>query len=262
MHPIINIAAKAALRAGQIIRQGYQDLDRVIVEEKGKNDFVTNIDRASERAIVDVITHSYPDHDILTEESGELKSTEHEFQWIIDPLDGTTNFCRGFPHFAISIGVLQKGELQHGLIYDPIRDEMFSATNGGGARLNRGRIRMPNRARLDGALIGTGFPYSEVGHLEKYLELFGSICPKVAGIRRAGSAALDLAYVAAGRLDGFWEMALKPWDIAAGAVIIKEAGGFLTDFNNEKAFLDSGNVIAGTPGVHAALLKEIKPKFA
>jgi myo-inositol-1(or 4)-monophosphatase len=260
MHPVVNIAVKAARKAGKIILNSMGNLENVTVMEKKKNDFVSSVDKNAEHAILQIIRQSYPDHGIIAEESGTVAG--NEFTWVIDPLDGTTNFLHGFPHFCTSIGVLKDGVPTHGVIYDCLRDELFTATLGQGAMLNQKRLRLKDSVSLDGALVGTGFPYSEMSEIEKYLRMFREVCPRAAGIRRAGSAALDLAYIAAGRLDAFWEIGLKPWDIAAGAVLIKEAGGIITDFKGGNDFLTSGNIVSGSPKVHTELQPIIKGSIA
>ena len=253
MQPMITIATKAARKAGKIILNAMNNMETITVQEKKKNDFVSNIDKSAERAIIEIIQYSYPKHGIIAEESGVKAGSE--FTWVIDPLDGTTNFLHSLPHFCVSIGILHNGVPTHGVIYDPLRDELFTATIGQGAMLNQKRLRLKDTVKLDSALIGTGFPYSDMRSMEGYLNMFREVCPKAAGIRRAGSAALDLAYIACGRLDGFWEIELNPWDIAAGAVLIKEAGGIITDFKGSNDFLSSGNVVAGSHKVH----KELQP---
>ncbi|MBL8510849.1 MAG: inositol monophosphatase [Betaproteobacteria bacterium] len=259
MHPMLNIAVKAARRAGSIINRATNDLDRLTVEHKGLNDLVTEIDLAAENAIISVLKEAYPDHSILAEESG-LKAgrSDSEYQWIIDPLDGTTNFLHGFPQYCISIALAVKGIPTHGVIFDPCRNDLFTASRGGGAFLNDKRIRVSRVANLKDALIGTGFPSRELAHIDRYLATFKELTPKCAGIRRPGAAALDLAYVACGRLDGFWEMGLSPWDVAAGGLMIVESGGLITDFNGDGNFLDSANIVAGTAKVFPQLLKIIQ----
>lgn len=257
MHPLLNIAVRAARKAGNIIARSVDHVDRIAVDNKSKNDFVSEVDRSSEREIIAVIRQAYPDHAILAEESGEQGS--NDFRWIIDPLDGTTNFLHGFPHFAISIACQHRGRLEHAVVYDPIRQELFTASRGGGAALNDRRLRVSKRTSLEGALIGTGFPFRQHQNLDIYLATFREIFPQTAGIRRAGSAALDLAYVAAGRLDGFWEFGLSKWDMAAGVLLIQEAGGLVGDATGGHEFLESGNVVTGTPKVFKALLQAIHP---
>jgi myo-inositol-1(or 4)-monophosphatase len=261
MHPIVNIAVRAARRAGNLIANSVEQIDRLTITEKASNDFVTDVDRKAEQTIIDAIHDSYPDHAILAEENGALpgKHGDSEFQWIIDPLDGTTNFLHGFPQFAVSIAVTQKGRLEHGVIYDPTRQELFTASRGGGAQLNDRRLRVSPRRGLEGALLGTGFPFKQQQHLDAYLATFRALFPMTAGIRRPGSAALDLAYVAAGRLDGFWEIGLNPWDMAAGALLVQEAGGLVSDFGGGDDYLDSGNVVAANPKVFKAILQTIRP---
>jgi len=257
MHPMINIAVRAARSAGNILLRYYEHTDTLTVTEKHKNEFVSEVDKAAEDAIIEVLKKSYPDHSILGEETGQHKG--NEYQWIIDPLDGTTNYLHGQPQFSISIALKYQGQLEHGIVYDPLREEMFSATRGSGAFLNDRRIRVTQRKGLDGALIGTGFPYRDHSHLDAYMGMFRDMITETAGIRRPGSAALDFAYVAAGRLDGFWELGLSEWDFAAGALLVQEAGGTVTDIGGGERFLESGNVIAGGLKTHTAMLRIIQP---
>ncbi|QDX79848.1 inositol monophosphatase [Denitratisoma sp. DHT3] len=257
MHPILNIAVKAARRAGQIINRASLDLDQIKVGVKQQNDFVTEVDRAAEAAIIDIIREAYPEHGILAEESGA--TGDSEYQWIIDPLDGTTNFIHGFPQYAVSIALAQRGMVIHGVVFDPSRNELFTASKGAGAYLNEKRIRVSRRAKLEEALLGTGFPYRAFEHVDAYLAIMKDMMRKTAGLRRPGSASLDLAYVACGRLDGFWEFGLAPWDMAAGALMITEAGGLVGDLSGEAAHMDTGNVIAGNPKIFAQLLQAIAP---
>lgn len=262
MHPTLNIAVRAARRAGNIITRSLDKIDQLDITVKSPNDFVSNVDRAAEEAIIEVLHDAFPHHDILAEESGSSEgkgSIEGEYQWIIDPLDGTTNFLHGFPQFAVSIALKHKGRLEQAVVYDPMRQELFTATRGGGAQLNEHRLRVSKRKELDGALLGTGFPFKAQQHLDTYLQTFKALFPMTSGIRRPGSAALDLAYVAAGRLDGFWEIGLNPWDMAAGALLIQEAGGLISDFGGGNEFLDTGNVVAGNPKVFKAILQTIRP---
>ena len=260
MHPLLNIAVRAARNAGTIISRSVERIDSLAIDTKSKNDFVTEVDRLSEQEIIRVIRSSYPDHGILAEESGHQLGDD--YQWIIDPLDGTTNFLHGFPQFAVSIAVRHKGRLEHAVVYDPMRHELFTASRGGGARLDDHRIRVTNRKGLEGALIGTGFPFKQQQHLDIYLETFKAIFSMVAGIRRPGAAALDLAYIAAGRLDGFWEIGLQPWDMAAGALLIQEAGGLTGDFGGGNEYLESGNIVAGNIKIFRAILQTIKPHLS
>lgn len=259
MHPLLNIATQTARSAGQKILSHLDDIDRLNVEHKGKNDYVSEVDKEAELIIIQTIKKYYPDHDILAEESGVDKSHKNTSQtrWIIDPLDGTTNFLHQFPQFAVSIAVEVKGKLEHAAIYDPTRDEMFSASKGQGATLNNRRLRVSQQKTLDNALLATGFPYHDFSYLDAYMTCFKEFITQTAGIRRPGSAALDLAYVACGRVDGFWEMNLKPWDIAAGALIIKEAGGLATDFQGGDNYLNSGNILASNPKLYKHMAQTI-----
>jgi len=257
MHPTLNIAIRAARSAGNIIVRSMDQIDRLNVTSKAENDFVTEIDKAAEQEIIRTLRKSFPGHAILAEESGAKPGDD--YLWIIDPLDGTTNFVHGFPQFAVSIALKHKDVIEQAVVYDPVAQELFTASRGRGAHLNDRRIRVTSRANLTGALLGTGFPFKQLEHLDEYLATFRTLLTKTAGIRRAGSAALDLAYVAAGRLDGFWELGLSPWDMAAGILLIEEAGGFVTDFNGEKGFLESGNIVAANPKLIKHMLEYIKP---
>lgn len=257
MHPFLNIAVKAARRAATVINRASTQLELLTVESKSPNDFVTEVDRAAEKAIIDVLRDAYPGHGILAEESGE-SGADSEFVWIIDPLDGTTNFIHGFPQYAVSIALTKNGVLEHGVIYDPTSNELYTASRGSGAYLNDRRIRVSRRVRLADSLIGTGFPYRQFDNVDAYLAMFRELTQKTAGIRRPGAASLDLAYVAAGRLDGFWEMGLAPWDMAAGVLMIQEAGGLVSDLAGESNFMATGNVVAGTPKVFGQLLPVIQ----
>ena len=257
MHPMLNIAVRAARSAGNIITRNMGRLDSISVHTKDRNDFVTEVDRQAENEIIWILRKAFPDHAILAEESGE--SDGNEYQWVIDPLDGTTNFLHGFPQFAVSIALRHKGRLEQAVVYDPLSQELFTATRGAGAHLNDRRIRVSNRKGIEGALLGTGFPFKAQHQLDTYLEMFRAVFPQSAGIRRAGSAALDLAFVAAGRLDGFWEIGLNTWDMAAGVLLIQEAGGLSSDFNGGHTHMESGNLVAGNPKVFADILKAIRP---
>ena len=255
---MVNIAVRAAREAGAIMMRHVNRLEGIEVVDKGRNELVSRVDYLSEEAIIQVIREYYPEHSILAEESGA--QGEHEYQWIIDPLDGTTNYLHGFPVFAVSIAVSRRGQLEHGVVYDPQRQEVFTASRGQGAQLDGRRIRVSKRARLQQALIATGFPFrANIEHLDEYMGMLKGVITNDAGIRRAGSAALDLCYVAAGRVDGFWEFELKKWDIAAGALMIREAGGRISDYHGTDRFLESGNTVAGTPKVYAALSKLFAP---
>ena len=233
-------------------------LETLPFAEKSQNDFVTQVDQLAEEAIIEVIKDHYPEHAILAEESGS--SGDHDIQWIIDPLDGTTNFMHGFPVFSVSIAVAERNELQHAVVYDPMRQEIFSASRGQGAQLDGRKIRVSKRTTLKGSLIATGFPYRLTeSKMDRYLGMLRAVMVETAGVRRPGSAALDLCYVAAGRVDGFWELGLNKWDIAAGALIIKEAGGRISDFAGSDAYLESGNVVAGAPKIYSGLSRLLAP---
>ena len=261
MHPALNIAIKAARRAGQIINRASNDLDLLKVAEKQPNDFVTEVDRAAENAIIETLLEAYPNYGILAEESGETAARgkrDAEYQWIIDPLDGTTNFIHGLPQYAISIALTKAGVVEQAVVFDPNRNELFTATKGAGAFLNERRIRVSRRTRLGESLIGTGFPYRELTHLDTYLAIFKELAQKTTGMRRPGAASLDLAYVASGRYDAFWEFGLSPWDMAAGALLISEAGGLVADLAGEANYLETGNIVAGTPKVFLPLLQLVQ----
>ncbi len=274
LHPMLNTAIKAARRAGSIINRASLDLERVKVSRKQHNDFVTEIDEAAEKAIIDVLLTAYPDHRILAEESGrsaapegagkgDLVAMDNEAEnlWIIDPLDGTTNFIHGFPQYCVSIGLLQRGVITQSVIYDPNRNDLFVATKGRGAFLNDRRLRVSKRHRMNEALLGTGFPFKNLETLDRYLAMFRLMTGQSAGIRRPGAAALDLAYVAAGRLDGFFEIGLMPWDIAAGSLLVTEAGGLIGDFQGDPDYLHTGDVLAGTPKIFGQLVGTLGPMF-
>lgn len=261
MHPMLNTAIKAARRAAAVINRASFDLDRVKVTEKGHNDFVTEVDQAAEQAIIEILLHAYPDHAVLAEESGASANLHDEAEnvWIIDPLDGTTNFIHGFPQYCVSIALQQRGQITQSVVYDPTRNDLFTATKGAGAYLNEKRIRVSKRDKVADALIGTGFPFRGNKGLDEYLEMFKIMSQNSAGLRRPGSAALDLAYVAAGRLDGFFEKGLKPWDIAAGSLLITESGGIVGTFAGESDYLYKGDVIAGCPKVFGQMITLLSP---
>ena len=261
MHPMLNTAVKAARRAATIINRASFDLDRIKVDEKSPNDFVTEVDRAAEQAIIDVLKQAYPDHAFLGEESGASANftDTHEHVWIIDPLDGTTNFIHGFPQYCVSLALQHRGQITQAVVYDPTRNDLFTATKGAGAYLNDKRIRVTRRDRLSDALIGTGFPFRDMTVLEQYIDMFRVMSPRCAGLRRPGSAALDLAYVAAGRLDGFFEKGLRPWDMAAGALLVTEAGGIMGTFAGDSDYLYKGDVIAGNPKVFGQMITLLSP---
>ncbi|MCU7840404.1 MAG: inositol monophosphatase [Candidatus Thiodiazotropha sp. (ex Troendleina suluensis)] len=257
MNPMLTIAVRAAREASRIITRNFNRIDRLTITDKGSNDFVSEVDRNAEAVIINILREKYPHHAILAEESGQ--HVGDDYQWIIDPLDGTTNFLHGFPQFAISIALKIKGRLEMGVVYDPISDEMFTASRGEGALLNDRKIRVSGRKSLEGALLGTGLPYRDFSFTDNYLGMLKDLMKDSAGVRRPGSAALDFAYLAAGRTDGFWELGLSEWDFAAGAVLVREAGGLVTDIGGGERFLDTGNVIAGNIKVHNAMLKRILP---
>jgi myo-inositol-1(or 4)-monophosphatase len=258
MQPLLNIAVKAARRAGSIINRAALDGSPLEVRAKRANDFVTQIDKAAEQAIIDVIAKAYPEHTILAEESGESAGARSEYRWIIDPLDGTTNFIHGFPQYAVSIGVQHRGAAAHAVVYDPGRNELFTASRGRGAYLNDRRIRVSRCQKLKDALVGTGFPFKELTRVDLYLRQLRALMSASAGLRRAGSAALDLAYVACGRLDAFWELGLAPWDMAAGALLIQEAGGLVGDPAGDAGYIDSGDIVAASPKVFPQLLQALE----
>ena len=265
MHALLNVAVMAARRAGNSLMRQLVKLDELAVEKKGHNDFVSEADRAAERVIIETVRKHYPDHAFLAEESGA--SGDSATVWIIDPLDGTTNYLHGFPVFAVSIGVRVQGRIEHGVVYDPMRQELFTASRGVGAQLDGKRIRVSGRTRLDNALIGTGFPFRNLdADIAPYLDMLGKVVRNTAGVRRPGAAALDLCYVAAGRLDGFWETGLKSWDLAAGSLIIREAGGIVSGLDGSEDFLETGHILAGTPKIYAGMARlcaaEIKTLLA
>ena len=252
MHALLNVAVMAAHRGGDTLIRSLNKLEKVKVELKGRNDFVSEIDRAAERAVIDAIHKHYPDHAILAEESG--RHGESEYLWVIDPLDGTTNYLHGFPVFAVSVALLHQGRIEHAAVYDPMRQETFTASRGAGAQLNGHRIRVSGCRSLERALVGTGFPFRESsGPARPYFDMLEKAIAATAGVRRPGAAALDLCYVAAGRLDAFWETGLSQWDIAGGALLIREAGGIVSGLDGSEDFLHTGHVLTGTPKVYSAL---------
>lgn len=254
---MLNIAVRAARNAGEIIRRSSENVSKLTINFKSANDYATEVDRMAEQEIINIIRTAYPSHGFLAEESGEQQGGD--YIWIIDPLDGTTNFLHGFPVYAVSIALKHKNKIELGVVYDPLRDELFTAERGGGAMLNNRKIRVSQQNSLKGALIGTGFPFRSRHNLDAYLGMFSALVGDTAGIRRAGAAALDLAYLAAGRLDGFWEIGLHSWDMAAGVLLIQEAGGAVTDFSFKDQYLHSGNIIAGSPKMHQLIYKAIEP---
>lgn len=257
MHPMLNIGIRAARTAGNLIVRYLERIDRLSVTEKAYNEFVSEVDRQAEEAIIEIIRRAYPHHGIVGEETGTQQGDL--YQWIIDPLDGTTNFLHGFPQFSVSIAVKHKGRLAQAVVYDPLRNELFTATQGEGAQLNERRMRVSQCHHLRHALLGTGFPYRFITDVDAYLAVFRELLLKTAGIRRPGSAALDLAYVASGRLDGFWEFGLKEWDMAAGSLLIQEAGGMVGDPQGSDQFLTRGDIVAGNPKIFQALIDTIRP---
>ena len=260
MQPMLNIAVRAARAAGDLIMRRFDRLDTVAVETKQRNDFVSEVDREAEARIIQILQRSYPKHGILAEESGEQPGDGHV--WIIDPLDGTTNFLHGFPHFAVSIALAHEGRLEQAVIYDPIRQELFTASRGTGAELNNRRIRVSGCRELASALLGTGFPFRPGPPNDVYIEMLRVFIARTTGVRRPGSAALDLAYLAAGRIDGFWEMGLSRWDIAAGALLVREAGGIIGDLRGGEDYLASGDVVGANPKIYHAMTQVLAPHVA
>ncbi|MDH3304846.1 MAG: inositol monophosphatase [Gammaproteobacteria bacterium] len=256
MHALLNVAVMAARRAGGTLIRNLVKLEKLKVEQKGRNEYVSEADRAAERAVINVIQKHYPDHAILAEESGAHGDKDAGTVWIIDPLDGTTNYLHGFPVFAVSIGVQVNGRMEHGVVYDPMRQELFTATRGDGAQLDDHKIRVSGQKDLQRALVGTGFPYRQAdSELDPYLGMLGKVVRNTSGVRRPGAAALDLCYVAAGRLDAFWETGLSPWDMAAGALIIREAGGIVSGLDGGENYLDTGHILCGTPRIYRELAR-------
>jgi myo-inositol-1(or 4)-monophosphatase len=254
MHPLLNVAVMAARRAGATLIKKMVNLDKLKIEQKGHNDFVSDADRAAEKAVINCIHKHYPDHAILAEESGA--SGDSDTVWIIDPLDGTTNYLHGFPVWAVSIGVQEKGRMEHAVVYDPLRQELFTASRGKGAQVDGHKIRVSGQRELPRALIGTGFPYREVNmDIGPYMGMLAKTIHNTAGVRRAGAAALDLCYVAAGRLDAYFETGLAPWDLAAGALILREAGGIVSGLDGSENFIDTGHVLCGTPRIYRDFAK-------
>jgi len=256
MEPTLNIAINAARSAGDIILRYMDQIDRVKISSKNKNDFFSEVDVKAEQAIINTIRKAYPNHGFIAEESG-VQEDESDYIWIIDPLDGTTNYIHGYPFFCISIALKVKNRLEHAVVYDPLRHEFFTASRGRGAQLNDRRIRVSKQNQLEGALLGTGFPFRRPSLAELYLPTFEAMFGKCAGVRRCGSAALDLCYVACGKLDGFWEFGLNSWDIAAASLIIREAGGLVSDLQGGEQYLKSGNIVAGNPKVFKLLLQTL-----
>ncbi|MCK3658601.1 inositol monophosphatase [Pasteurellaceae bacterium Pebbles2] len=259
MNPMLNIAIRAARKAGNIIAKSYERRDDIQADMKGQHDFVTNVDKAAEAAVIETIKASYPDHSIISEEIGVVEGKDRDVQWVIDPLDGTTNFLKGFPHFSVSIAIRVKGRTEVGVVYDPIKNELFTAVRGEGTKLNEARLRIAERRDMKGAVLATGFPFKQAKLMPTQLAIMSSLITEAADFRRTGSAALDLCYVAADRVDGFFEMGLKPWDCAAGDLIAREAGVLVCDFNAGHNYLKSGHIIAGHPRLVKDMLGKIQP---
>ena len=260
MHALLNVAIAAARRGGDTLIRSIPKLDKLKVEQKGRNDFVSEADHNAERAVISTIHKHYPDHAILAEESGA--QGESEYTWIIDPLDGTTNFLHGFPVFAVSVAVQHKDRIEHGVVYDPLRQELFTASRGQGAQLDGRKIRVSGRRSLERALLGTGFPFRDSNlAIAPYMKMLEKAICDTAGVRRCGAAALDLCYVAAGRLDAFWETGLMAWDLAAGSLIIREAGGLISGLDGSEDYLDSGHVLTGSPKVYTAVARLFDPEI-
>ena len=253
MQALLTIAVRAARKAGDFIIREANHISAV--ESKSTHDYVTNVDKAAEQLIIETISSAYPEHSFLGEESGE--SGESEFQWVIDPIDGTTNFIRKIPHWAISIACKHKGRTQIGVVYDPNKEELFTAVKGRGAQFDNKKMRVSNSKGLEHSLLATGFPFRNDEKLSEYLEVFAKLFPHCSDMRRAGSAALDLAYVAVGRIDGFWEFGLSPWDTAAGVLLVEESGGMVADMNGNPNFEKQGSILAANPKAFKAMLKII-----
>lgn len=259
MNPMLNIAIRAARKAGNIIAKSYERRDEIQSNAKGNHDFVTNVDKAAESIIIETIQASYPDHSFVSEEAGVIKGKNTDIQWVIDPLDGTTNFIKGFPHFSVSIAIRVKARTEVAVVYDPIKNELFTAVRGEGAKLNETRLRISERRDMKGAVLATGFPFKQPKYMPPQMAVMNTLIAEIADFRRAGSAALDLCYVAADRVDGFFEFGLKPWDCAAGDLIAREAGAVVCDFNAGHTYLKSGNIIAAHPRVVKDMLTAIQP---
>lgn len=257
MSAILNIAIQAAYNAGTIIQQESRNLERIKIDRKGHNDFVSEVDKKAEQAIIQTILKAFPTHNILGEEQGLIDNNSNT-TWIIDPLDGTTNYIHSHPQYSVSIGIKQDDKITHGVIFDPNRNDVYTAELGKGAQLNNSRIRVSKQNNLADSLLATGFPTYDMSMLDRYMKIFREMLESTSGQRRAGSAALDLAYVAAGMVDGYWEFNLKPWDIAAGYLMVKEAGGLVCDFDGGQEMLESGNIIAANPKLISAILKVIQ----
>ncbi|MFA5959319.1 MAG: inositol monophosphatase family protein [Tatlockia sp.] len=258
MQPLLNIAITAARLAGDIVVRHMEQIDRIKITAKSATEYFSEVDIKAEQAIIHAIHKAYPEHGIIAEESG-IYNDGAESVWIIDPLDGTTNYLHGFPFYSISIAHRVKNRIEHGVVYDPLRHECFSASRGRGAQLNDRRIRVSKQTQLAASLLGTGFPFRNEAIAKRFMPTFEALMGNCAGVRRTGSAALDLAYVASGRLDGLWEFGLRPWDISAGALLVKEAGGLVSDMDGGEEYLKKGDIVAGTPKVFKALLQTLIP---
>ena len=259
MNPMLNIAIRAARKAGNVIAKNYERRDDIQTSKKGINDYVTSVDKAAEAEIIEIIQKSYPDHTIISEELGALEGKDSDIQWVIDPLDGTTNFVKGLPHFSVSIAIRVKNRTEVGVVYDPIRNELFTAVRGEGAKLNEVRLRVDSQNELNGAILATGFPFKQPSLMPTQFVIMNNLIDEAADFRRTGSAALDLCYVASGRVDGYFEMGLKPWDCAAGDLIVREAGGLVCDFNAGHGYLRSGNIVAAPARILKEMLNKIQP---
>ncbi|MDN4503596.1 inositol-1-monophosphatase [Alteromonadaceae bacterium BrNp21-10] len=257
MHAMLNIAVRAARTAGNVILRGFEGRDDLVKESKSENDFVTRIDREAEQAIISKIQQSYPTHSFLGEEGGDIDG-DKDFQWIIDPLDGTTNFIKGIPHFSVSIALLYQGRLDQAVVFDPIRGELFTASRGAGAQLNGYRIRCSKARDLKNTVLATAFPFKDKEQTDECLTHFRNIYAECGDVRRCGSAALDMAYVAAGRFDGYWEKGINAWDIAAGELLVRESGGLVTDYNGGNNPMKTRSVVCGNPKVVQNIVKQIK----
>lgn len=262
MNAMLNIARKAAREAGRFISQSADRLDSNLIQSKGQHDYVTEIDTRSEQCIIDIIKEAYPSHSFLAEESGASGKNNNDYLWIIDPIDGTTNFIHGIPHYAVSIALQHKGKLEVAIVYDPIKNEEFTAARGKGAQLNNRRMRVSQCTQMKDAVIGTGFPFrpDQEHIMDTYFNQAKAIAKETAGIRRAGAASLDLAYVAAGRLDAYWEYGLQEWDIAAGILLVQEAGGLLSDPQGGLNFQKEGNLVCATPKLFKPFLQILNKK--
>jgi myo-inositol-1(or 4)-monophosphatase len=256
---MLNTAVKAARKAGAVINRGANDLDRLTIHRKRQNDYVSEVDHAAEAEIIKILKEAYPTHGFYAEESGKDRA-KNEYVWCIDPLDGTTNFLHGNPHYCVSIALLHNGVPEQGVVFDPNRNELFTATKGSGAYLNERRIRTSKLESFKDSLIATGFPFREESQFDEYVAQFSAMVRATAGLRRPGAAALDLAWVACGRVDGFWEIGLSPWDMAAGALLVREAGGRIGDLQGEDKFMESGKVVASNPKIFTQLLKTLGAK--